>query len=74
LNALLVDNGVGDVSVRLPAGLFPSANTRPSAHLNDATGGNRAPSAEPIANGARVRLQNSAGAADLDFTLELYGA
>ncbi len=70
----VTDNGPGDTSVVLPTGKFPAANARPAAFLNDTAGGNRAPSAEAIPGGARVRTSNGAGApTDLPFTVHLWG-
>lgn len=69
----LTDHGAGDTSVTLPAAKFPSSAMRPQVSLNAAVGTHRAPSAEPIANGARVRTTDGSGAAtDIPFVLSLY--
>lgn len=69
----LTDNGAGDTSITVAAGRYTAGNTKATASLNDAVGGNPAPSVESITNGVRVRTKNSLGVAtDVAFTVEIF--
>lgn len=68
----VTDNGAGDTTIAWPAGTFPGRTAPAKAGITGATVGMIA--VETLTNSVRVRTLTSAAiAADLPFTLDLYG-
>jgi hypothetical protein len=67
------DNGTGDTTISWPANTFPGRTANPMVTLNGGSGAAKSPEAVTVTNGIRVKTQDGAGAADIAFTVAIYG-